>query len=216
MNAKSGLSIVLALGRRIFIKNTSASTQVVPAGSIIAGWFKGKFWHHRDGQEEPKGKKAKKKDEEAPAEVTDADVLFSLADADSVVSFSGKTVKLLDVVSEKRKVQADACVQYHKMSDQPTPGVPQWFSLETLVSIYFRSDDIPAKSEQEGIPKIPMHHLAGCVKAADWDTPASHVIWAVKWSTSAGKGLTPVRPMVVTKFEVTIAANSAVELTQGK
>ncbi len=213
LNAKNGLSVVLAINRRVFVKNSSKQEQCLPEGAIIAGWFRGKFWHHR-ADNGPKQKKKAKKDEEEITEVTDADVLFSLQDADSKVSMNGKVMSVGAVVAEKRQTHADAGVQYHELKDQPKAGNPAWFTLETQVDIYFRAENIPVKSPVEGeTPKIPMQHLAGCLKASDWDTPSSQCVWAVKWSPTVSKGLGPVRPMIVTKVPVKIPPESAVELT---
>ena len=197
LNAKTQLSVVIAINQRVFLKNTSGQEQTLPAGTIIAGWFKGKYWHYRrDGLGEPQAKKSKKAAEEEITEVTDADVLFSLKSADQMVAMNGKSAMLLDVLTEKRKTHPDASVQYHKLHDKPGPGNPGFFTLETEVQIYFRGEDVPTKGGEEGVPKIVLHHLAGCIKASSWQTVASQITWAVKWSQTAGKGLTPVRPMV--------------------
>ena len=81
--------------------------------------------------------------------------------------------------------------------------------------IYFRADDIQTKGEGE-TPRVPIHHLAGCMKASEWETSASKVIWAVKWSDLAAKGLTPVRPMVVTTRHLMIPPQSAIELVKAE
>ena len=139
LNAKTQLSVVIAINKRVFVKNTSGQDQTLPAGTVIAGWFKGKFWHYRrDGSGEPHTKKNKKAAEEEITEVTDADVLFSLKDADQMVALNGKSAKLFDLVTEKRKTHPDASVQYHKLQDKPGPGNPGWFTLQTEVQIYFR------------------------------------------------------------------------------
>ena len=210
LNAKAGLSVVLALNQRVFVKNTSDQPQGLPSGTVLAGWFKGKFWHYqRSGTGEPKRKKRK---EDQPDEVTDADVLFCLEDADSLVSFKGKPVCLGNLVQQRRDASRSDALQYHTKQDKPSPGKPGWFKCTLDSMIYFRAEDIPVKSEDGGTPKIPIHHLAGCMKASEWETTASKVIWAVKWSDVESKGLTPVRPMVVTSREIKIPSQSAVEL----
>ena len=158
-------------------------------------------------------RKKSKKDDDQPKEVTDADVLFQLTDANSSISFGGKVVTVGSVVLERRSSNGpDATVQYHKICDQPSSGKPGWFALELATHIYFRAEDVPSKGE-EGVAKIPHHHLAGCLKADVWDTPGSQVVWAMKWSPTALKGLTPIRPMVVATTDLKIPAHSALELT---
>ena len=136
LNAKSQLSIVLGINRRIFIKNSSGQEQKLPSGTVIAGWFKGKFWHYRrDGSSgQAHAKKSKKSAEEEITETTDADVLFSLKDASSVVAVNGKAITLAELFAERRKTHPDAAVQYHKLQDKPPPGAPGWFELQTEVS----------------------------------------------------------------------------------
>lgn len=214
INAKTRLSVIIGLNRRIFIKNGSEQEQLVPAGTIIAGWYKGKFWlYKRDSAGQAPAKKSKKSSGEEITEMTDADVLFTLQDAESVVAVNGKPLTLSQLFAERRKTHPEAGVQYHKLHDKPLPDKPGFFTLELEVHICFRGEDVPSKAEGDGVAKVAMHHLAGCLKASDWDTPSSHVIWAVKWSATAGKGLTPVRPMVMTKVPLRVPAKSAVELT---
>lgn len=212
VHAKHSLSIVIGLNHRVFLKNGSEKEQSLASGTVIAGWFAGKFWHHRGDDAGHQAKKRKK--EEAITEVTEADVLYQLDGAGSEVSYNGKVVKLADIMAEKRKSMPDVGVQYHKVIDKPVPGNPGWFELELLHSIYFRTEDVPTKAGEDGAtPKIALHHLAGCMKWTHWATPSSHVVWAVKWSPTAAKGLTCVRPMVVTKRAIIIPARSAIELT---
>ena len=213
VQSKQGLSIVIGLNHRVFLKNGTDKEQSLGSGTVIAGWFKGKFWHHR-GDEEPQQAKKRKKEQETVNEISDADVLYQLEGAGSEVSYNGKIVKLADIMAEKRVSMPDVGIQYHKVVDKPIPGSPGWFELELQHSIYFRSENIPTKAgEDNATPKIALHHLAGCMKASHWDTPASRVVWAVKWSPTASKGLTPVRPMVVTKRALTVPPKSALELT---
>ena len=169
LNAKNGLSVVLAINRRVFVKNSSRQEQCLPQGTVIAGFFKGGFWRHRAGgaAAASQQKKKAKKDEEEITEVTDADVLYSLQDADSKVSLNGKVMSVGAVVAEKRKAQPDAGVQYHKLKDQPKPGNPAWFALENLADIYFRAENIPVKSPVEGeTPKIPCSTLRAAWRPA--------------------------------------------------
>ena len=181
------------------------------------GWFKGKFWHNqRSGTGESAAKK--KKDQEDSQEVTAADVLYVLENADSLVSFKGTPVSVGSLVEQRRQASQSDAIQYHTKQDRPSPGKPGWFELSLDSMIYFRAEDIPTKAAEEegGVPKVPMHHLAGCMGADDWQTSASQVVWAVKWSEVDSKGLTPVRPMVITTRELKIPAKSALELVKAR
>lgn len=205
--------MVLALNQRIFVVNSSDKSQALPAGSVLAGWFKGRFWHlQRSSTGESTTKKRKQGDE--PTEVSEADVLYCLQDADTAVSFKGKQTTVMALIAQRRAASQGEAIQYHSKQDKPQTGNPGWFTLQLEASIYFRAEDIPTKGEvAEGqTPKIPMHHLAGCLPASAWETSASQVVWAVKWSDVERKGLTPVRPMVMTMRALTIPPNSAMEL----
>lgn len=214
LHAKHGLSVVLALNQRIFVKNTSDKTQVLASGTVLAGWFKGRFWHLQRSDSGESANKKRKQSNDEPTEVSEADVLYQLQDADSTVSFKGKESTVMALVAARRAASQGEAIQYHSKHDKPQAGKPGWFTLELESYIYFRAEDVPTKGEvKEGeAPKIPMHHLAGCLPASAWETCASHVVWAVKWSEVEKKGLTPVRPMVMTSRAVTIPPNSAMEL----
>ncbi|CAJ1385994.1 unnamed protein product [Effrenium voratum] len=206
--------VVISLGSRIWLVNRSDSEQAFEAGTVLAGWYKGKFWHHRNSGEDPKTKKAKKEEGQSN-EPGETDVQFKLSDGNDLVSFNGKTTNLASLILEKRKSVPDIGISYHSIVDKPLPGQPGFFGLETKHSIYFRAETIPVKTEDnQQTPKIPLNHLGGCIKASAWDTAATHIVWAVKWNASAQKGLSPVRPVVTLKQTVSLPAQSAVELSQ--
>lgn len=210
------IAVVVAVNQRIFLVNRSSETQALPTGTVIAGWFKGKFWQHRDGGDGAgDGKRRKSTDSAGSAnDPSDADVLFQLDNADSLVSSEGKLVSVGSLLTEKRKAAPDAKIAYHELTEAPKPGQPAFFQLSLKFHIYFRAENVPTKTaENDETPKISQGHLAGCLKATDWETSATSVFWAVKWSPSAGKGLTPVRPMVLLKVPVQLPPQSALELT---
>ena len=206
--------IVLAIGERIFLVNRSDQPQSLEAGTIIAGWFKGKFWQHRDAAGEPSKKKTKKSEEDGNTP-GDLDVSFHLEDADSLVTHEGKLSKVLDLVTKQRVKQPDCKVAYHTLKDSPKPEQPGWFALDVKFHVYFRTENIPAKTADEaaGAPKVAMGHLAGCLPVKAWETALCHVVWAVKWNGDSEKGLTPLRPQVLTKTAVDLPPQKAIELT---
>ena len=142
-------------------------------------------------------------------------MLFHSEDADSHVTHEGKLSKLLDVVAAQRHKQPDARVAYHTLKDSPQPGRPSWFALDLKFQVYFRAENVPSKAAEgnETTPKVALGHLAGCLKPSAWETAGSSVVCAVKWNPSAEKGLTPLRPQVLTKVTIQLPPQQAVELT---
>lgn len=99
----SDLKLLLVVGKRIFVRNDSDSTCRVPRGTLVAGFYKGKWW-------QDKAKKASKpKKSEAPeaAEPSETDVPFELKDADDLIQHAGKLVSLGSVILTKRESAPD-------------------------------------------------------------------------------------------------------------
>ena len=62
------------------------------------------------------------------------------------------------------------------------------------------------------IPSSLLPILAGAIPVEKWHTAFTEVVWAVKWSATAAKGLQPVRPLVVMARDVVVPAKSAIAL----
>lgn len=192
--------VVITIGCRIFMVNRNEQEISMEAGTVVAGWYKGKFWQKSSSPHQEAGEK---------------DILFSLASADDVVAMNGKAVTLASLVAEKRKTVPDCVVGYHAFVDQPQAGKPAHFILQRKHDIYFRGDDVPVKTETESKDvKIPMHHLAGVIEGSRWETDLTHIVWATKWNPVAQKGLQPLRPMVMTKAAFKVPPKSAVEISK--
>ena len=217
--SNKNVSVVLAIGERIFLVNRSESDMTVEAGTLIAGWYKGKFWHHRNADGEAPSKKAKKGGDEGQ-DPCDTDLPFQLENFDSQIQCKGKMKTLGSVLLEQRKKMPDAKIAYHQIKDSPLPGKPSWFTLELKHHIYFRFESVPTKQAaaegEAGTPKISMTHLAGCIGKDKWTTAGCDIVWAMKWSPSAEKGLQPVRPMVLTTRALKVPKQMALELTKSE
>ena len=71
LTTNKNVHIVLAIGEiRVFLVHRGDQPQTLEAGTLIAGWFKEKFWQHRDAAGEASKKKAKKSRTMATRRVT--------------------------------------------------------------------------------------------------------------------------------------------------
>lgn len=158
LTTQKHVHIVLGIGERIFLVNRSDLPQTLEAGTLIAGWFKGKFWQYRDSAGAASKKKKKTTETGDSNTPGDLDVLFQLEDADSHVTREGKLNKLLDVVAAQRQKQPDARVAYHTLKDSPQPGRPSWFALDLKFQVYFRTENVPSKAAEgnETTPKVAL------------------------------------------------------------
>ena len=190
------LELTITVGNRIFLKNLSKEPTLLKEGGILCGFYKGKGWAQQGGK----------------PEATEKDVKFELSNCDQKVLLGNQFVTLLSVIQEKRKLHpADAQIGYHSIVDEPTDGEPQWFKLNLQNTVYFRFDDIPAE-ETAGKVKVASPNVAGVLPVSCWDTWATHVTWSMRWPATSSKGLQPVQPYVILKRNITLPAESIVEL----
>eukprot|EP00435_Cladocopium_sp_Y103_P037858 s4511_g10.t1 len=171
------IHVVLAVGGRVYLVNRTDSEQALEGGTLIAGWFKGRFWQHRseDGEAPPKKSRKGGNDNEAPS---NADILFQLEDAGSHVSFEAKIRTVGSLLLEQRKKMPEAKIAYHHLNESPKAGNPTWFDLTLKNHIYFRTEGIPTKEAPDGstTPKISMGHLGGCLKPEMWNTTCMYLV----------------------------------------
>lgn len=100
------VTIVITIGQKVYLVNTSEGGASIKCGAIIAGYFKGKFWSLKDGS-----------DEEAGA----ADVPFELRTPEDMVMLNSKYTSMQQVIEAKRQVNpSDATVSYHSLIDCPS------------------------------------------------------------------------------------------------
>lgn len=190
------LELTITVGNRIFLKNLSKEPSLLKEGGILCGFYKGRWWA-------PQGSKQ---------ESTEKDVKFELSNCDQKVLMGNQFLTLLNVIQEKRKLQpADATIGFHTMVDEPKDGQAQWFKLNLLSTIYFHFDDIPAE-DAAGKVKVASPNVAGVLPVSCWDTWATQVTWSMRWPGTSSKGLQPVRPYITLKRNLTLPAESMVEL----
>ena len=191
------LTIEVCVGQAVFISNHTNETHIVKDGTVLAGFFKGKFWSDQQKKAEQNGKDAGKKDM-----VTPADIPFKMVDSNTLCQLHSKIVTIGSIIKARRQVApADASIAYHTLTDQPTQSDPAAFTLKRKdFTVYWKCEDLKqVKSEtDEGGLLIPAMHLAGTVGYAKWEkAEICELVWAVKWPSVAAKGLQPIRPMII-------------------
>ncbi|CAK8992869.1 unnamed protein product, partial [Durusdinium trenchii] len=193
--------LVIAVGKRVFVVNDSTADLLLPAGSTLAGYYKGKFVSF-------KGKNA---DDEQRS----GDVHFKLQDASSIVLYEGKLIPAGTVVAQKKAVTPlTAKVCYHEIVEQPTAADSKFFTLTVTNPIAFRPENAPTsedKKDKDGCHSLPQSSMAGCLEAHEWETKHTSVAWVMKWQA---RGLQPVRPVVVMTQKLSVKAGEAVELVK--
>lgn len=192
---------MIAIGKRIFVVNDSTADLVLPAGSTLAGYYKGKFVSF-------KGKNPG--DEKLPA-----DVCFQLQDSSSLILYDGKMLSVGNVVAQKKAVTPlSAKICYHEMIDKPTAADAKFFIMTLSNPIAFRCENAPTsedKKDKDGCYTVPQSSMAGCLEAHEWETKHTSIAWIMKWQA---RGLQPVRPVVMMTQKLAVKAGQAVELVK--
>lgn len=175
-------TLIIAVGRKIFLANEGNCDVNFNAGQIVAGYWKGSW--QKEGSR-------------------NSDVLFELKDANDLVILEGKTMTLSQCVLEKRAVSPLAVqIRYHDLVDKPTPEDSKFFEvkLKSECQAVFRPENVPVKEEkkQEGDGSsqtvLPYTSVAGVLPTVRWaDNLATRIVWSVKWTA---RGLGPIRPNV--------------------
>lgn len=201
------VKLVIAIGKRIFLQNDAEERVTLPRGTLVAGFFKGKWWQNKN--------KTKGQDQGDSQEPATNDIPFELKDASTMVQHGGKYVTLGSVILAKREVAPDeAKVCYHNLTDAPRSDSPGFFTLEVKHHCMFQVVDITSvKREPEaaaGGPSLSVQqgHIASALPWQAWETSWTNVCWITRWST---KGLMPVRPIVVTRHQLQLPGKRALE-----
>lgn len=198
--SKGQCSVVITIGSRVWLVNRGTKDVILPKDFVIAGFFKGKWWHKANANDQ----------------VRDMDLLYELQDANTMVQINNKVMTLGAAVEEKRATNPDVVIQYHKLKDSPMADDPKFFVCEREKSIYFGVMEIPAKAavkDENGKVALTYDKLAGCIGRDKWSSPYSELVWVVKWSPTATKGLVPVRPVIVLTRDCHVLAGKALEIT---
>ena len=193
----SKLTIAVTVGHGCFLINQTGDVQSCKAGTVLAGYYKGKF---ESLETMPDGPDL---------------VLFTLTGSSNAVLMNGKLMKVGELINIKRQTNpGDATVSFHELTDTPKPSDPKAFTLKMKPKIFlaFRAQPFPTKTEAEGDNplKIPSVHMAGALPSSAWSRCRfASMLWAMKWPPVASKGLQPVRPMVVNLDNINVPPGKA-------
>ena len=181
-----------ASGGGIFIANRGDADVELPSGSLVAGFYTGKWFHcSGDAVTDP-----------------DKDVPFILSGADDLVLIGG----ILATVSDALDKHHSRKVQYHTLEPDPLPGAPGHFKLTLKHEVYYRCLALPAAVKTE--PDSPaltlvQGHAGSALPPSRWDTELTRIVWTVKFHPA--KGLSPVRPQVVLKCDLKVNSLKVVQ-----
>ena len=183
---QNGVEMKVLVGNLIFLINETEMEVLLPSGSVVAGFGKGKF--QVDVNEAgPKNK------------------LFELKDCQTEVYHNNKVQLLLDVVNDRRKQEPSCKVAYHELTAEET-GEPGAFTLNLKHRVHF----VPAKLGDDDAKALNQMSVGAALPMDIWDkSEVCLTKWATKWAVN---GLTPVRPLVFLGAPVSLGAGRAIQL----
>ena len=183
-------------GAGLFIANRGDSDVELAAGTLVAGFYSGRWVHGA----------------QANAGDTGKDVPFVLESAETRVMVGGIVMTLAEA-TERAPARK---IQYHSLEPDPQPGAPGHFRLTVKNHVFYRCHDLPAVKKEldpeSGEPTLALQqgHAASAVPPKEWETGLTEVVWTVRFH--AAKGLAPLRPQVLLKAALNLKAQSAVKL----
>ena len=186
---QTGVQLRVFVGNKVYLLNTSSAEVMLPQGSVIAGFGKGKF----------------KID---ATEAADKIHLFQLEGSQEEVYHNNKTQRLLDTVNDRRKQEPNCKIAYHDMvvDENSDPGA---FVLNIKHKIFF-VPGVASEGDEEG-GKLSQMSLAASVPQSVWSNcEICSIKWATKWAIN---GLTPIRPLVILDGDLQLGAGRAIAVT---
>ena len=126
---------MISVGSRIFLSNRQSADVVLPAGLVLAGFYKGKWWQLKGDNDDG---------------VSPADFAFDLQDATTPIMLGNKYTTVGTAIKQKRETDpTQATVCYYDLHDAPKADDPSFFRLSVKYRVYFKSQDPPAKVKEE-------------------------------------------------------------------
>ena len=174
------MKLIIGSGNKLYLGTASETESSLLPGAVIAGYWKGKWWHNKDSQ--------------AP---TNADISYELNSTNDLI-FIGSTLQTVgDAIRKRTKSNPGHArdITYHDMVESPSDEDPMHQTLTVKHAMVWKIEEgAPVKKEQDKVATMDYRHVAGVVDPSLWNTAFTKVIWSAKWSC---KGLCPVRPNVV-------------------
>ncbi len=184
--AAQGLTLSVRVGPRIFLVNMSGAEVTMSSGMMVACFGKGGFKLARGGNL-PEG---------------DFAIQFQLAGHETKVLFNSTLMTLGEVVGQRQATHPDCKIAYHTM--QPLAESPGDFSCESQYEIFF----VPEKCVDNTATQMNIGAKVGQVKP--WLSTCTSLVWSVRWT---GKGLGPLRPVIVLTKDLELPSGRCVCLT---
>ena len=187
---QTALQVKAFVGNKVYVANTGDKDVVIPVGTFLCGYGKGRFANNTNGSFNP-----------------DCHHMYNIKTCDDFV-FTSKIATVKEVVAEQRSNNPEAKIAYHSMFDIASKDKDA-FGVKQDHEVFF----IPAfSSDEEGGQNQPITQatLAGKLPANTFES--SHCVvqtWGVKWGP---QGLSPIRPLVLFKQSCDLPAGKALSL----
>ena len=173
----SDVFLVVKPQHRIYILNKGTKDVDLPEGTLIAGFGKGKF-------------KFREKEPDANPETHIPFLLTNHADR-ILYGTSLKTLK--EVVDEKRKMQANPQICYHRMEEVPGGEVGGFNLVSTNEVLFGLLEQDAPKGETTGPKLLLANRMGALVPTKHWKNACMDIFWACQWTAI---GLNAIRPVV--------------------
>ncbi len=182
-NQKGKLSMYT--GDAVYLVNSAADEFLLPEGSMLAGYGKGKF-------------KLKALDDDAHAS---RKIDFMLKSSKDKIYHNYTVQTIGDVVLEKRKSEPNCKVAYHDLEEVADGGVGE-FNLSLKVPVRFLcAEEAPKATQLSAACFVPQH----CFEQPG----VCEIMWATRWCV---QGLSPVRPLVITCVDIELKPGHALRI----
>ena len=191
---KNQSNLIIKSGNQVFLTNESDKDMPLPAGYIVAGFGRGKYRHNNNGEVN-----------------MDTAFSFQLQSSEEWIMHQGNLVTVREVVQAERKKNPTCKVAYHDITEQADAAVVGGFTLQTSHQVCFvpNGSTVPPEGEDKDDPGKEgalINRVAALIPKQHWVTHCTEVLWFTKWGSA---GLTPVRPVVVTKADLVLPAGKA-------
>ena len=185
------VKIAITPANKHFTVNTSGTAATLKKGTFYAGFTKGK-WQQVSSL----------------SDAQENQIPFVLESSDSLVVFNGHVTTVAALLQSECGIKhALKPVKYHKKNDNPLPGNPGHFTLETEHYIVYGLSAMPT-TEKDGKKVIANGIIGSAMPMNAWENKYLKILWSVRWCAT---GLNAIRPAVYVVHDMEIPAEQALE-----
>ena len=175
---------------KVDLSNINDNEVIIPSLISLACFYKGS-WISRKDNKGPGG----------------SVIPFAIESETDVIHYAGRLQQVKTVLEQQRTDDPTKVkIAYHVIEDAPTVGDPGALKISQKYEHHWKYEKCPVKDE---ITEVQHAHVASLILPEQWQTSMTSISWVMRWTA---KGLTPVRPMVVTTRDIKIDAKTVVEL----